>query len=127
MAINRLVAALNDNDIDALVALYEEDATLVIYPGMVGHGTPAVRRFFERVFTLKPRVKYESLVFTNAGDLVLFTAKWVILSDVPPHLPVPRTDYHVHAAILRKHPDGDWLISVDNPWGPELPPEGEAA
>ena len=126
IAINRLIIALSDRDLEAALALYEEDATLVVYPGMQGKGIPAIRTFFEGLFTLSPEVQYEAKIFTEAGELALFSAKWTILSAIPANLPVPKTSYPVHVAILRKQPDGNWLIAVDNPWGPEQPPTGES-
>jgi uncharacterized protein (TIGR02246 family) len=124
VAINSLITALRDRDLEAVLALYEEDATVVVYPGMLGKGKAAIRAFFEGLFRLKPDIEHGVDAFTEAGDLTLFTAKWTILSAISQSLPVHRVNYHV--AILRKQSDGNWLIAVDNPWGPEPPPKGEA-
>jgi uncharacterized protein (TIGR02246 family) len=124
VAISRLITAVRDYDIEAALALYEEDATLVVYPGMLGKGKQAIRTFYEGIFRLKSEIQHGAEVFTEAGDLTLFTAKWKILSAISQSLPLNRTNYHV--AILRKQTDGNWLIAVDNPWGPEPPPTGEA-
>jgi len=121
--ISRLVAAVRDYDIDAALALYEEDATMVVYPGMLGNGKEAIRKFYEGIFRLSPEIQHGVDAFTEAGNLTLFTAKWSIVGPIPPSLPLNRTNYHV--AILRKQQGGNWLIAVDNPWGPEPPPKGE--
>jgi uncharacterized protein (TIGR02246 family) len=124
IAINNLLAAVRDYDIDATLALYEEDATMVVYPGMLGNGKQAIRKFYEGIFRLEPQIQHGVEAFTDAGDLTLFVAKWNIVGPIPPNLPLNRTNHH--AAILRKQPDGNWLIAVDNPWGPEPPPAGQA-
>jgi len=125
IAAGRLIAALHDHDLEAAVALYEEDATLVCYPGMLVKGIPAIRTFLEGLFSLKADVRYDTRVFTEAGGLALFTAKWTLLNEVITPLPMPKVSHLVHVTLLRKQPDGAWLIALDNPWGPELPPTSE--
>ena len=115
---------MRDRDLEAVLELYEEDATLVVYPGMLGKGITAIRTFYEGIFRLEPNIQHGPDAFTEAGDLTLFAARWTILSPIPPNLPFNKTNHH--AAILRKQADGNWLIAVDNPWGPEPPPIGEA-
>ena len=123
LAMNSYISAMLDHDLEAAVALYEADATLVIYPGMLAKGATAIRKFFEGLLSIKPDFHYEAKVFTETDDLALFVARWTILGSIPPGLPVQRSNCHV--AILRKQPDGNWLIAVDNPWGPDPPPKGE--
>ena len=120
--ITRLITAVHDRDLEPVMALYEEDATMVVYPGMLGQGKTAIRAFYEGIFRLEGDIKHGVEAFTEAGDLTLFTAKWTIVGPIPPSLPLNRANYH--AAILRKQPDGNWLIAVDNPWGPDPPPSG---
>jgi uncharacterized protein (TIGR02246 family) len=124
VAIGKFLTAVRDRDLEAILALYEQDATVVVYPGMLGKGITAIRTFFEGIFRLEPDIQHGVEAFTEAGDLTLFTAKWTIVGPIPPSLPLNRTNYH--AAILRKQADGNWLFAVDNPWGPEPPPKGEA-
>jgi uncharacterized protein (TIGR02246 family) len=124
-AADRLIAALYDRNLEAVVALYEEDATLVCYPGMVVKGISDIRNFLKNLFSLNVDVQYETRVFTDAGDLALFAAKWKILNMVRMPLPMPDASYLVHLIVLRKQPDGAWLIAIDNPWGPERAPTGK--
>ena len=42
-------AAISRRDFDALMAFYAEDATLVVKPGMVVRGIPAIRRAFTAI------------------------------------------------------------------------------
>jgi uncharacterized protein (TIGR02246 family) len=122
LAISKLLAAMRALDAEAMLSLYEEDATVVILPGMLGQGKTAIRSFFENIFALKPEIQHGTDTFTEAGDLALFTAKWTIVTPIPANLLLNKTNYH--SAILRKQPDGHWLIAVDNPWGPDPPPKG---
>jgi len=110
------MAALRDRDLEAAVALYETDATVILNPGMLAKGTSSIHAFFEGIFSLKSDPKYEVRHLTEAGDLALFTAKWTIVGPLSPNTQVSRTNYQ--AVVLRKQADGGWLIAVDNPWGP---------
>jgi uncharacterized protein (TIGR02246 family) len=113
--IHTLINAVRDCDVDAVVELFAEDAVLAVYPGSTGQGKPSIRSFFQGLFKMNPKIRYEFKDFIEAGDLALFTAKWTILSDVSQRLPVARTNYQ--AIVLQKQPDGNWLIVVDNPFG----------
>lgn len=42
-------AAISRRDFDALMAFYAEDAALVVKPGMVVRGIPAIRRAFTAI------------------------------------------------------------------------------
>lgn len=42
-------AAISRRDFDALMAFYAEDAALVVKPGMVARGIPAIRRAFTAI------------------------------------------------------------------------------
>jgi ketosteroid isomerase-like protein len=114
MTINRLAAALRSRDIDAAVALYEEGATAVVGPGLLAKGEPSIRRLFEGVFSLDTEMRYEVKHMVEAGDIALFTGMLSIAGG-PEVIPVPRRN--AQAIILRKQPDGNWLIAVDNAFG----------
>ena len=117
VAVNRLIGALRDHDLQGAVELYEGDAMLAVYPGMVGQGTASIRTFFEGIFRLNTEIRYEVKNIIEVGDLALFTAKWTIIGSLSADL--PKTSHQ--ATVMRKQPDGNWLIAVDNPWGAAAP------
>ena len=119
IVINRLIAAIRERNLESMVALYAQDAILAVQPGSLVQGTASIRSFFEGLFRTNPENRYELKDFIEAGDLALFTAKWTILSPPLPNVPLPTTNHQ--AIILRKQPDGNWLIIVDNPWGAAEP------
>jgi ketosteroid isomerase-like protein len=92
---------------------------------MLVKGKPDIRAFLKNLFSLNVDVRYDPSNFTEAGDLVLVSAKWKILKAVNTPLPMPTVSFLVHIIVLRKQTDGAWLIAVDNPWGPEPSPIGE--
>ena len=112
--INKLINAVRDRDVEAIVELFAEDAVLAVYPGSTGQGRPSISSFFLGLLKMKPEVRYEFKDFIEVGDLALFTAKWTILGNMSQQLPVPRTNYQ--AIVLQKQLGGNWLIIVDNPF-----------
>jgi uncharacterized protein (TIGR02246 family) len=58
LAIDRLMSALRDGDLDTVLSMYEEDATLVVYPGMLGKGIEAIRSYYEGVFRVNSEVEH---------------------------------------------------------------------
>jgi ketosteroid isomerase-like protein len=109
-----LCGVLRDLDIAAAVELYEEQATLAVFPGTLCTGKASIRKSLEGLFRAKPVIRFELKNIAECGDVALFTAKWT--SSRPPNAAMSKTNYQ--AAILRRQPDAHWLIAVDNPWGP---------
>jgi hypothetical protein len=48
---------------------------------MLVKGISDIRNFLKQLFSLKVDVQYETRVFTEVGDLALFTVKWNILES----------------------------------------------
>jgi ketosteroid isomerase-like protein len=94
--VSNLMAAINKGDLDAAVRLYEPDAVIVAQPGNIARGMDAVRAALAGFIALKPALKSEAHQVVEAGIIALSGAS----SDV-----------------LRRQPDGRWLVAIDNPWG----------
>jgi ketosteroid isomerase-like protein len=119
VVVDRLIAAIRSRDLDAVVALYEDEANVAIYPGMERKGTSWIREFFNSLFGLEFEYRNELQTLTEAGDLALFTAKWNIEGPIVSTFPIARTNYQ--SLVMRRQPDGMWLIAIDNPFGPAEP------
>jgi ketosteroid isomerase-like protein len=125
--VNRLVRAVNQRDPDAAVALYEPEAVLVVQPGRLARGPIQLREALAGFAALTPTLESEAQHVIEAGDLALYLGRWTLRGTDPVGQPVimggESTD------ILRRQPDGQWRIAVDNPWGFRVlpPPGGQAA
>ena len=113
--INNLTRAINYGDIETALSLYESVAILVVEPDKVARGTAAIRTALEGFMSLKPSLKGEIHQILNVGDLALFCSKWTLSGTSPDGKAVEMTG--VSSDILRRQPDGQWLIAIDNPWG----------
>lgn len=96
-----LVERINRQDLDGLVALYEDDAVLDTSEGPVT-GAAAIREFWSRFLAAEPRAspgqQAEPLV---NGDLALTSTR------------VPGA--FVTAEVARRQQDGSWKWAIDQP------------
>jgi len=116
--INSLTRAMNYGDIETALSLYESEAILVVEPGKVARGTVAIRTALEVFMSLKPTLKGEIHQILNVGDLTLYCSKWTLSGTSPDGKEVEMTG--VSSDVLRRQPDGQWRIAIDNPWGTSI-------
>jgi uncharacterized protein (TIGR02246 family) len=116
--ITRLVAAMNAQDLETAMALFEPDASFVMKPGVVVSGTAGIRQALEGFMALKPTLTIDAQQIVEAGDVAQYCARWTIRG----------TDSEGNAmhlngrssSILRRQLNGTWLFLVDNPWGTDI-------
>jgi uncharacterized protein (TIGR02246 family) len=104
----------NAGDIDGLVELYEPDALLVPEPGAKPlSGTDAVRDFAANFPLRDPRVDLRTRVIHERDTDALVYSDWTMTgtgADGPTRMEGQAT------VLLRKQPDGRWLLAVDDPF-----------
>ena len=114
--IDRLFAqALNAGDLDALVALYEPQASLMPSPGKIVVGTAAIREALAAFVAGKPSMTLAPSVVSQTGDLALVTAAWQLQITGPDGKPAQMSGHSVE--VVRKQPGGHWLFAIDMPFG----------
>jgi len=117
-AVSNLVIAINGGNVDAAVACYEPEAILVPQPGTVARGTKELRNSLAGFIALKPTLTMEKQQVLGAGELALYVSRWTLRGTDPKGQEVRMNGSS--SDILRRQPDGNWLIAVDNPWGTDL-------
>jgi uncharacterized protein (TIGR02246 family) len=110
---HRLFAAgINAGDVDAVLELYEADATLVDPGGQPVTGHAALRAFFEQLVAAKFRVDLETRSVHVVGDLALLSNTWRGAVDTPDGaIELNGTT----AEVGRRQADGTWCYVLDNP------------
>jgi uncharacterized protein (TIGR02246 family) len=110
--------AFNLGDVEALTALYEPGAILVVGSNEV-IGRESIRKAFTSLVARRGRMTVETraVVGSHLGLAVLHGG-WVIE-------PAKGTDAEMatrglSTEVVRKQPDGTWLFVIDNPYTPEL-------
>jgi uncharacterized protein (TIGR02246 family) len=114
--VDRLFAeAMNAGDLDALMALYEPNATLTPSPGKTVTGTAAIREALAGFLAGAPKMSISPRLVAQTGDLALVTARWELTMRGPDGSMAPVAGQSVE--VLRRQPDGRWLFAIDEPFG----------
>ncbi|MDB5848522.1 MAG: hypothetical protein JWP29_2274 [Rhodoferax sp.] len=116
--ITALVDARTRGDIDAAVAFFEPEATLIAQPGMPLKGPEAIRGFFETYVGWRPVFEVSARDIITTGDLALHMSAWTLQgtgADGQAFTLSGRT-----TDVFRRQPAGHWLVMIDNPWGTAL-------
>lgn len=114
-------AAISRRDFDALMAFYAEDAALVVKPGMVVRGIPAIRRAFAAIsdyFQGQLEVTQGAMEVIEGADnaLVIMETRLRYPDGQGGHIDeIRRATY-----VFRKEPDEQWRCTVDNSYGSSL-------
>lgn len=121
-AVLNAVLAMTDSfhkkDIISVMASYERNAVIAFEPGKPVSGPDAFQKGFNGFFGLNPMFTYSGHeVFVN-GNLAIHIAPWFMTGRAPDGNEVHQQGLSV--AVLRKQPDGKWLMVFDNPFGQHL-------
>jgi uncharacterized protein (TIGR02246 family) len=111
------VQAHNMGDLDGMMALCEPDVCFVTWSGCSVAGTDAVRQAYRAILETKPRMELGSTVeaIECGADLCLVLFRWTSTASLPDG--TSKTFGGVATDIVRKQPDGRWLLVLDNSYG----------
>jgi uncharacterized protein (TIGR02246 family) len=110
--------AFNRGDLDAIIELYEPNATMVPQPGQTGEGRVAIREALTHFLATRPILTMEQKSLVIAGDIALLIVKATLLGKGRDNAPVQME--HSSSDVLRRQVDGRWLFVIDNPWGARI-------
>ncbi|HLD67300.1 MAG TPA: nuclear transport factor 2 family protein [Pseudomonas sp.] len=117
-AVAELVAAINQGDVAAATALYEEGASFVAQPGKMSVGTEALREALAGLIALKPILTTLVHRTIQTGEVALYCGQWTLTGTAADgrlvHMSGTSSD------VLRQQSNGRWLVAIDNPWGPAI-------
>lgn len=115
-------AAVAAGDIDAVLATFEPDGLLVGQPGTTARGHPALREAFRGFMAIKPQITVTAHEVLQAGDIALHSCTWRMTGTAPDGSAIEQDGFST--VVLRKQPDGRWLMVIDNPFGNHLLQQG---
>jgi uncharacterized protein (TIGR02246 family) len=107
-----LASAYNAGDLEALLALYDPKAAFVVRPGEVTTTPAELRAAMEPMVHRRARLTVQPESFVRSDDVVLVLGTFT-LAGACDGKPFERTTRF--ADVLRRQPDGRWLIAVDHP------------
>jgi len=107
--------AFNHGDLETVLSLYEEAATVIAMPSTILRGHPQLRSFFETALQSGLRAKQIKVRVIESGDIALFISRWVLIPKSATATTAGREFFAT--TVMRKQPDGSWKILIDNPIG----------
>lgn len=113
--------AITAEDFDRLMDFYAEDATLVVKPGMLARGKPAIRRAFEAIaahLNHDITVKQGEMTVIDGNDTALVIMETLLQSTDGNG--VPTTETRRATYVFRRGESGKWLCVIDNSYGTSL-------
>ena len=113
--IERFSQLLAEGDLDAMVELYEPEATFAPQPGESVSGRDAIRSALGAFLAVQPRMTGTIEKVLRAGDTALVANRWNLSGTAPDGAPVEMAS--TSADVLRRRSDGSWGIVIDDPWG----------
>ena len=114
-------AAINREDLDAVMDFYTDDATLVIKPGLTATGKDQIRQAFGRIaeyFNHSLHVTQDKMVVVEGGDTALVLARASVQAKDQNGNPLSMEREATY--VFRRATGGPWLCAVDNSYGTRL-------
>ena len=112
---NRFATAFNSGSLDAILALYEPDATLVPQPGQVARGRDGIRQALLQFPALKGTMRVKSVFTIHGPGVALTRGQWELTGTGPDGKPIEMTGQSVE--VIRQQPNGEWHLAVDHSFG----------
>jgi uncharacterized protein (TIGR02246 family) len=113
-----MTEAFHRKDMDGILASYEPNAVIVFEPEKPVSGRETIIQEFMSFFAVNPKFQYpDHEVFIN-GDLAMHFAPWTMTGNAPDGTEIEQSGLSV--VVLRKQPNGRWLMVFDNPFGQHL-------
>jgi ketosteroid isomerase-like protein len=113
--VRAFVEAMNRGDVDAAVSHYAIDGILVVEPGVVVTGAPAIRDALAAMLGMRPRLTTGVDEVLVSNELALYHSDWQMRGTGPDGSAVELGGRS--SDVLRRRPSGEWEIAIDNPWG----------
>ena len=108
-------------DATGLIELYEPDGVFEPRAGVVLRGTAEIMPALTELASMRPRIDYvgePDVVIVD--DLAIVSNSWTLTAELPDG--TTHREGGVSADVLRRQPDGTWLVLIDQPRGATLTP-----
>lgn len=113
--IDHMVNAFHKGDIVGILKTYEPAAVVVAEPGVPVSGKSALEAMFAEFIAAGARFTFLGHEVIQAGDLAVHFTPWRMTGTGPDGKPISGGGLSV--AVLRRQPDGKWLMVIDDPYG----------
>jgi uncharacterized protein (TIGR02246 family) len=102
-------------DLEALMTLYEDGATLVQHDGQMHTGHAAIAEVLGRLVAMRPTLQVEIVKVVSGGDdLAVVYDDWTLTATAADGSPVRRSGKAIE--VVRRQGDGTWRVVCDDPF-----------
>lgn len=109
-------AAFNAGDVEAVLALFHDDAVMRMADGRhTVHGKPALRAALAALLAARPRIENRVRLTLASGDLALVLLDWTTTVTLPDGRQA--TQAGTATQVMARGGDGRWTLRVSNPLG----------
>ena len=109
--------AFNLGDVEALIALYEPSAVLVV-DGKSVIGRENIRDALESLLTRRGRMTLETRAVVESQEgLAVLHGGWVV--EPATGMGTELATRGLSTEVVRKQPNGTWMFVIDSPYTPE--------
>lgn len=107
--------AINRKDADAVISCYEPEAVLSLDPhGGTVSGADKIREALAGFLTMEMSLADKRELRSADGQLALTRLTWTATGVGPDGEPITMSGKSTE--VLRRQPDGKWLVAIDSPW-----------
>jgi uncharacterized protein (TIGR02246 family) len=107
--------AFNSGNKEAVLAFFEEDATMVAQPGQVVKGKGIISQVLDGFLALEAKMEVKPKVVVQNDEIAIMISDWRLKGSDPEGNPIDMTGQTTD--VLRRQSDGRWLLVIDNPYG----------
>lgn len=119
------VAGVNNHDVDALLALYEQDPTVADLEGNLLQSTDDLRTFLLGFLAVVKQIDGETRKVLISGNMALMSSTYH--AALVPQNGEMTSITGISAEVARRQPDGTWRFLLDDPQFVNVPAESEHA
>lgn len=117
------VACVNAHDVDALLALYEQDSTVADLQGHSLQGTDNLRAFLMGFLAVVKQIGGETRKVLVSGNIALLSSSYHAILTAHDGEMISLTG--TSAEVARRQPDGTWRFLIDDPQFVNASPQSE--
>jgi ketosteroid isomerase-like protein len=116
--IQKMTSSFEAGDIDTVMQTYEPSQSIAFEPGQIVSDGTVARQIFTQFNAMSPKFSYSGHEVIVEGDIAVHIAPWKMNGTGPDGKTVDGAGLSI--AVLRRQPDGNWKMVIDNPHGSRL-------
>lgn len=110
-----LFDAIQNQDLESIMPLYEPEATFMPEPGQSESGTEALREVLGGFASMGLSGGIETKFISQTGGIALMSSDWSLSGKDPDGNDLSFAG--LSWEVARQQSDGTWKYLIDNPWG----------